>query len=50
MQHYINSSQDIISACPIMVKEQWIERYDRAYAQLHFNICKEMGDKLENKH
>ena len=28
----------IISACPILAKEQYIKRYDRVCAQLHFNI------------
>jgi hypothetical protein len=33
----------IISACPILAKDQYIKRHDRVSAQLHFNICKEMG-------
>ena len=33
----------IISACPILAKEQYIKRHDRVSAQLHFNICKETG-------
>jgi len=33
----------IISACPILAKEQYIKRHDRVCAQTHFNICKETG-------
>jgi hypothetical protein len=39
-----------MSACPILVKEQYIERHDRVCAQLHFNICKEAGVQLDIKH
>ena len=30
-----------------MAKEQYIKRHDRMSAQLHFNICKETGVKLD---
>ena len=33
----------IISACPILAKEQYVKRNDRVSAQIHFNICKEIG-------
>jgi hypothetical protein len=39
----------IIYACPILAKEQYIMRHDRVCVQLHFNICKEVGIKLDNK-
>ena len=39
----------IISACPIMAKEQYIKRHDRVCTQLHFNICKETGVQLDQK-
>ena len=42
--------EHIISPCPILAKEQYIKRHDRVCAQLHFNICKEIGVKLDNKH
>jgi len=42
--------QHIISACPMLEKEQYIKRHDRVCAELHFNICKETGVKLDNKH
>jgi hypothetical protein len=29
----------IMSACPILAKEQYIKRHDRVCTQLHFNIC-----------
>jgi hypothetical protein len=40
----------IISACPIMAKEQYIKQHDRVSAQLHFNICKETWVQLDKKH
>jgi hypothetical protein len=40
----------IISACPILAKEKYIKRHDRVCAELHFNICKEIGVELDNKH
>jgi hypothetical protein len=42
--------EHIISACLILAKEKYIKRHDRVCAQLHFNICKETGVKLNNKH
>jgi hypothetical protein len=50
MQHYINNSQGIISACSVTVKEQCIKRYDRVCAQLHLSYARKWGEKLENKH
>ena len=40
----------IISACPILAKEQYVKRHDKVCAQIHFNICKEMGVQLDKKH
>ena len=40
----------IIAACPILAKEQYIKRHYRVCAQLHFNICKEAGAKLDKEH
>jgi len=42
--------ENIISACPILAIEQYIKRHGRMCAQLYFNICKEIGVKLDNKH
>ena len=39
----------IISACPILAKEQYKKRHDRVCAQLHFNMCKETGGKTGQK-
>jgi hypothetical protein len=33
-----------------MEKEQYIKRYDRVCALLHFNICKEIGAILDSEH
>jgi hypothetical protein len=39
----------IMSACPVLAKEQYIKRHDRVCTQLHFNICKELGIKLDSE-
>ena len=39
----------VISACPILAKEQYTKRHDRVCAQLHLNICKETGVQLDKK-
>ena len=40
----------IVSACPILAKQQHIKRYDNACVHQRFNICKEIGVKLDNEH
>ena len=35
---------------PTLAKEQYIRRHDELCAQIHCNICKEIGVKLDNKH
>ena len=40
----------IISACPILAKEQYIKGHDSVCAQRHFNICKKTGVQLDKKH
>jgi len=42
--------EHIISACPILAKEQYIKRHDIVCAQLHFNIYNEIDVKLDNEH
>ena len=49
-QQFDKTIDHIISACPILAKEQYIKRHDRVCAQLHFNICKETGVQLKKKH
>jgi glycosylphosphatidylinositol transamidase (GPIT) subunit GPI8 len=49
-QQFDETIEHIISACPILAEEQYIKRHDRVCAQLHFNICKETGVKLDKKH
>ena len=40
----------IISACPMLAKEQYVKRHDKLSAQIHYNICKETGVQLDKKH
>jgi hypothetical protein len=42
--------EHIITACPILAKEQYLKRRDRLCPQLRFKICKEIGVRLENEH
>ena len=42
--------EHIISACAVLAKDQYIKRDDRMCAELHFNICKEMGVIVDNEH
>jgi len=49
-QQFDKTIDHIISACPILAKEQYIKRHDRVCTQLHFNICKETGVQLDKKH
>ena len=49
-QQFDETIDHMISACPILAKEQYIKRHDRVCAQLHFNIWKEAGVKLDKKH
>ena len=45
--NFTETLDDIISACPILAKEQDTKRHDTVRAQLHFNICKETGVQLD---
>jgi len=40
----------MISACPMLAKEQYVKRHDKVSAQIHFYICKEIGVQLDKKH
>jgi len=48
-QQFDETIDHIISACPILGKEQYIKRHDSVCAQLHFSICKETGVQLDKK-
>ena len=50
LKQFDEAVEHILSACPILAKEQYIKRHDRVCAQLHFNIGKEIGAKLDYKH
>jgi len=47
-KQFDDTVEHIISACPILAKEQDTKQHDRVCAQLHFNICKEIGVKSDN--
>ena len=46
----LDETIDHISACPILAKEQYVKWYDKVSAQIHYNICKEIGVQLDKKH
>jgi hypothetical protein len=45
-QQFDETIGHIMSACPILAKEQYIKRHVRVCAQLH---CKETGEQLDKK-
>ena len=49
-QQFDETVDHIISAYPILAKEQYSKRHDSMSAQLHSNICKETGVQLDKKH
>jgi hypothetical protein len=49
-QQFDETIDHIISACPMLAKEQYVKRHDKVSAQIHFNICKEKGVQLDKKH
>ena len=48
-QQFEETIDNIILACPILVKEQYIKRHVTVCAQLHFNVCKETGVQVDKK-
>jgi hypothetical protein len=49
-QQFDETIDHVISARPILAKEQYVKRHDRVSAQSHFNICKETEVQLDKKH
>jgi hypothetical protein len=49
-QQHDETVDHIISACPVLAKEQYVKRHDGVSAQIHFNICKELGVQMDKKH
>ena len=50
-QQYGKTADHIITVCPILAKEQHIQRHDTVCAELHCNIlvCKEIEGKLDDE-
>ena len=42
--------EHIIPACPMLAKEEYTKRRDRVCVQIHCDMCKETGVKLDNEH
>ena len=49
-QQFDETIDHIITECPILAKEQYIKRHDTMCAQIHYNICKEIGVRVDTKH
>ena len=49
-QQHDDTIDHIISACPILAKEEYVKRHDKVSAQIRFHICKETGVQLDKKH
>jgi len=43
------TTDHMLSACPILAKERYIQGHDKVFAQLHFDICKGIGVQLDNE-
>jgi hypothetical protein len=48
-RQFEETEEHIISACLILAKEEYIKRHGTVCAELHLNICKERGGKLNNE-
>ena len=48
-KQYDEKVERIILACPILAKEQYIQRHDTFCVELHCNICKEIGENYTTK-
>jgi hypothetical protein len=48
-KQFDESVERIISVCPIMAKDTYIQRHDTVCTERHCNMCKEIGGKLYNK-
>ena len=46
-QQFDETVDHIISACPIVAREQYVKGHDTVCAQLYFNICKETAVQLD---
>ena len=46
-QQHDETIDHIISACPILAKEEYVKWHDKVSAQIHFNICTEIGVQLD---
>jgi len=49
-QQHDETMDHIVSACPILAKEEYVKWHDKMSAQIHFDICKEIGVQLDKKH
>jgi hypothetical protein len=49
-QKFGETLEHIISSCPVLAKEQYIERHDTVCSRLHLDSCKELWVKLDNEH
>jgi hypothetical protein len=48
-KQFDETAEHVVTSCPILAKEHDIKRRDRVCAELRFNMCKEMGVKLDNE-
>jgi hypothetical protein len=49
-QQHDETIDHIISACPILAGEKYVQRHVIVSAHIHFNICNEIGVQLDKKH
>jgi hypothetical protein len=49
-QQHDETTEHIMSACPVLAKEQYVKRHNILSAQIHCNMCKETAVQLDKKH
>ena len=49
-QQFFETIDHIISECPILAKEHCVKWHNKVSAQLHLNMCKEIGVQMDKKH
>jgi len=49
-QQFQETVDHVVSGCPELAKTEYIQRYNKAAAYLHWTICKHYNIKVQDKH
>jgi len=50
LKKFDETVEHVKSACPILAIEKYINRRDTVCVQTYFNLCKQIGVKLDNEY